>query len=83
MPIDISKEKLLSIRDAMELFPNKPNRGTIHRWMGDGYAGHRLDSVKVGQRRFTSVEAVSRFLKKITVQGCEKPPSKVLEGAAC
>ncbi len=40
----------------------RPNISTLHRWATRGVRGVRLETVAVGHVRYTSVEAVRRFL---------------------
>ncbi len=40
----------------------KKSRRTIERWMRAGFDGHVLDSATVGMCRFTSAEALDRFV---------------------
>ena len=65
MGIDIQNEEVLSIAEAAKLLPGRPNVRTVWRWLDRGCRGCRLESVLVGGRRYTSVEAVFRFLEAI------------------
>jgi hypothetical protein len=40
----------------------RPNISTLHRWATRGVRGVRLETVAVGHVRYTSIEAVRRFL---------------------
>ncbi|WP_197531007.1 DUF1580 domain-containing protein [Posidoniimonas corsicana] len=60
--IDLSKEELLTVKQARLEFPSRPSVPTIWRWMLKGVRGVVLDSACIGGRRFTSREACRRFL---------------------
>lgn len=60
--LDYSTENLISLREAARLFPRPPSLATLWRWVYRGVRGIRLDSVVCGGRRYTSAEAVQRFL---------------------
>lgn len=64
MPIDIDYEKLVTLTEAAKSkqFPKKPCVCTVARWCLDGVRGEILDSVVIGGRRYTSVEAIHRFV---------------------
>jgi hypothetical protein len=62
---NLLKEQLISIRDASALIPGSPHISTIWRWILRGVKGHRLESISVGGRRFTSKESVNRFLESL------------------
>lgn len=38
------------------------NRRTVVRWVTEGYKGNLLASYRIGMKRFTTREAVARFL---------------------
>jgi hypothetical protein len=40
----------------------RPNISTLHRWATRGVRGIKLETVAVGHVRYTSIEAVRRFL---------------------
>jgi len=60
--IDTSAEELVSFEDAAAYLPSQPHRATVWRWSQRGVRGVTLESVMVGGRRFTSIEAVDRFV---------------------
>lgn len=55
-----------SIKQFCKLFPGQNGRGisraTAMRWMLNGVGGVRLDSTKIGGARYTTREAVERFI---------------------
>ena len=65
--IDTSTETLLLPAQAAQAAPSRPHAATIVRWMLTGVAGGlKLESVKVGGRRYTSREALERFIERCT-----------------
>ena len=45
---------------------NQVNRSTVHRWRLRGARGSKLETVLVGGRRYTSLEALLRFFDHTT-----------------
>jgi hypothetical protein len=60
-----STEDLVPLRDAAKLFPHKPSLTSLRRWARVGVRRVRLESLASGGRRYTSREAVVRFLAAI------------------
>jgi hypothetical protein len=63
--IDHENEHLLSMTAAAKLLPGRPNVATLWRWRTGGCRGHRLETILFGGRRYTSREAIKRFLGAI------------------
>ena len=61
MAIDQS-EDLVAWRHAAESIPGAPHISTLHRWRLRGVRGHRLESILVGGSRYTSRQAIARFI---------------------
>jgi hypothetical protein len=59
-------EERYSIKHFCKLFPGRNGRGisraTAMRWMLNGVGGVRLESTKIGGARYTSREAIERFV---------------------
>ena len=68
--IDIDNEKLLTLARATRYLPkgraNKPvHVATLHRWAGPyGVRGVRLETIRIGGIRYTSEEALTRFISR-------------------
>lgn len=83
--IGISDEDLLSAKQVAALLPprrlgRKPHISTVHRWWTHGYRGVRLESIRIGGQRFTSLRALQRFFDRLS-QADEDPspaPSRML-----
>ena len=59
MPITINlDENLIRIVEVPKHVPGRPNVSTIYRWLNSG----KLESIMVGGRRWTSLEAIARFV---------------------
>ena len=63
MPIDPTEETPINFRDATEYIPGEPHISTLHRWRLRGVRGRKLESFLSGGRRFTTYEAIERFLR--------------------
>ena len=63
--IDHENEELLSMTAASKLLPGRPNVATLWRWRTAGCRGHKLETLLYCGRRYTSREAISRFLAAI------------------
>ena len=62
-PINTDVEQLLTAKQACEAFPTPVAMPTVWRWMLKGTRGVVLESIRIGGRRYTSVEACSRFIE--------------------
>jgi len=66
MSIDIQSETTCSIAEAAKRFPGRPHVATVWRYVHHGVHGQRLETIKVGGKRFTSHEAIERFIERVT-----------------
>ncbi len=73
MAIDITTEQIITLTEATRLScfrPRRRGRGlslqTIYRWTLHGCRGVVLESVQVGGTRVTSVEAIERFVERLS-----------------
>lgn len=69
--VDLCKEQLLALRDVPDLLPRrrgkKVNISTVYRWVQNGVRGKTLESMLLGGIRYTSIEAIQRFLSTDTL----------------
>ena len=73
--MQLDNEKLLPVVAAIETATGvKVHLSTALRWCQFGADGILLESVVLGSRRMTSVEAVRRFTKACTAQSAEVQP---------
>lgn len=73
MLIDVAHEDLIHFPEAAKEFPGRaPSLQTLHRWRLKGVRGVRLETAIVGGLRYTSREAIARF---IAAQNADDTPS--------
>ena len=63
-------EDHVTFPNARQFFPGarKPSLNSMHRWATRGTGGVVLESLRVGHYRYTSKEAVMRYLSAINEQ---------------
>jgi hypothetical protein len=66
--MNIDHEYALTLAQAAREIPGRPHVGTVVRWAARGIKGFKLETVVVGGRRFTSREAISRFVERLNTQ---------------
>lgn len=66
--IDLETEPLLTLAQAARSLPGggSVNISTIHRWRLRGSRGVKLETVLRGGVRYTSAEAIRRFIEQTT-----------------
>jgi len=64
--IDIQHEQLRLLTEAPRDIPGRPHISTVIRWSSKGIRGGHLETVLIGGRRFTSVEAIARFIDRLS-----------------
>ena len=64
MAIDHEVETLIPFNEARSAFPGRNNIAlqTLHRWRLHGVRGVKLETILCGGLRYTSREAISRFI---------------------
>lgn len=60
--IDPATEELIPFQQAGRRIPGNPSVCALHRWRQCGVRGAKLETLLVGGTRFTSTEAISRFI---------------------
>lgn len=73
--IDPAIEEMIPFQQASRRIPGNPSLCALHRWRLNGVRGARLETLLVGGTRFTSSEAISRF---IAAQNCDESPALTL-----
>lgn len=63
---DILTEKPIPIGDAPKHIPGRPHAATIWRWHQRGVRGVKLETYVCGGKRFTTIEAIRRFIRRTT-----------------
>ncbi len=68
--IDLSRETVVTLKEARDAVPGKRGRrvssSTLHRWHRNGVKGVRLETALVAGVRYTSIEAIDRFIVATT-----------------
>ena len=78
MSIDVDSEQLIPFTDATRSFPGRSVCiQTLHRWRLHGVRGTKLETCMIGGFRFTSKEAISRFINAQNA-GDSKPANLTL-----
>lgn len=73
----LADETLIPMQDACEAFPVKVSQACLQRMIRRGTRGVRLETIFIANRRYTSQEAIRRFIERTQNVSPEKPvPSK-------
>ena len=78
--IDTQTERLIRLSETPQYLPRK-GRGalvsvcTVRRWHARGVRGHKLETVAIGGLRYTSHEALRRFIASISGAAIPDTPS--------
>ena len=62
----ILSENTVTLTEAAKLIPGRPHSSTLWRWHQHGSRGIKLETAVIGGRRFTSREAIERFIERTT-----------------
>ena len=73
--IDPVSENLIPFQQASRRIPGNPSVCALHRWRLNGVRGAKLETLLVGGTRFTSEEAIARFIRE---QNRDEPPTPAL-----
>lgn len=60
--INHDTEELIPLELAAQRVPGRPAISTLYRWSFKGVRGTVLETLVIGNRRWTSIEAISRFI---------------------
>lgn len=78
--MDIDSEELLTLRAAATRLPygragKSVHVATLHRWAShNGVRGVRLETVRIGGVRYTSAEALQRFIERCSADNPVQEP---------
>lgn len=74
MSIELEHETLVAFSDARTAFRDgrRKSLATLHRWRLRGIRGVRLETLLIGGIRYTSLEAIDRFIR---AQNANNPPA--------
>ena len=73
--IDLSSDTLLTFPQAAKYLPGNRHISSLHRWRLRGVRGHKLETILVGGRRYTSVAAIEIFIAATTAAANGEQPS--------
>jgi uncharacterized protein DUF1580 len=62
----IQNETVIALEAVGKHLPHKISKRTAWRWAFSGLAGVQLESMVVGRRRYTSTEAIDRFIENVS-----------------
>lgn len=68
MTLNPLESGLLTLSDAAQLLPHRPNPLTLQRWARTGSHGIRLRTLQVGGRRFTTRQFLEQFIFEVSAQ---------------
>jgi len=77
MAIDTTHETPIPFHEAPKHIPGRPHVSTLHRWRLNGARGRRLETFLRGGRRYTTLEAIQRFLRPDEAPPSEQPAPKL------
>lgn len=66
MAINTESERLLTLREAAAITPGCQQMNTLHIYLQQGIRGVKLESCSVNGLRYTSYEAIARFVAAST-----------------
>jgi hypothetical protein len=76
--INILSEQPFTLRQIAALLPGSNNRPvsyfTVWRWARGGHKGVQLETMPLGRRLVTSMEAVQRFMEALASKDAPTPP---------
>lgn len=80
MPIDTRTETIISFNDARSEFKDGRRKAlaTLHRWRLKGCRGVKLETLLIGGIRYTSKEAIDRFIQ---AQNADESPAPAISPA--
>ena len=72
MSLNLQQEQVLPLGDTPKHVPGRPHLSTIYRWVAR--KNNHLETVNVGGRVFTTVEAIHRFIEGCNPAHSVSPP---------
>lgn len=70
----LPNEELMSLSKAAKRCPTRPHVATVWRWATRGCRGIQLETWAVGGKRFTTEEALERFMQRTTAAAVAGKP---------
>lgn len=63
MAIDAFTDELIAMRHVPEMLTERVHAGTVHNWWRHGIGGVKLETIKIGRKRFTTKAALAEFFR--------------------
>ena len=73
MSIDPFKDELIDLKDVPDILLCGASMTTLRRWHRFGSNGVRLETVKVGRKRYTTRAALAEFFQQRTAKEAPTP----------
>lgn len=71
--LDLSHETAIAVNKAPAHIPSRPHLSTVWRWVLNGVRGIKLETFVVGCQRYTTKEAIERFIAATTAKANGEP----------
>jgi Protein of unknown function (DUF1580) len=73
MPINPESDSIEPLKPLLtRMLGRCPSHSTLHRWQRDGVRGVKLETVLVGDRRYSTAAAVSQFIRESTAAAASR-----------
>ena len=64
--INIFQDEPLSLAQATKVIPGNPSYPSVYRWAVKGRNGVRLETIVIGDKRYTTRAAIQSFFEAVT-----------------
>jgi hypothetical protein len=71
--LDLSSETAIAVNKSPAHIPGRPHVSTVWRWVLVGVRGIKLETFVVGCQRFTTKQAIERFIAATTARANGEP----------
>jgi hypothetical protein len=71
--LDLSSETAIAVNKSPAQIPGRPHVSTVWRWVLTGVRGIKLETFVVGCQRFTTKQAIERFIAATTARANGEP----------
>jgi Protein of unknown function (DUF1580) len=77
----MDQDEHLTLSDAAKSLPSRPHLSTIWRWATRGVRGHKLETLVIGGRRYTTPGRISAFLARLNRGEAKSSSTTATRGA--
>ncbi len=74
-----STKTILTLAQAAQLLPHRPNPHTLWRWSSRGLRGVKLKTFKVGRSHCTTAELLAQFIRESDLPGDHHGETQMFE----